>query len=287
MDTNALKTFAVAARQQLLAEITVSLNGALSGQTAELPDSDWRKQPLKALEAAVASSGKQVVIERLAYVWFNRLIAFRFLDVRGFTPAGVVSPIQGQPQGQPEILTNAKQGYFDPEVFSGAARQGIQKRVAGLLDGSISPSDPFFQSTSLDGQNLAFVQLLEAYCQDWAKKLPGMFGEAASYSQLVVPATLLSPKSVMSQAVRVLTPQMCENVEVIGWLYQFYISERKDEVFAGFKKNHKAGAAEIPPATQLFTPDWIVRYLVENSLGRLWMLNHPDSVHAGNGEREG
>lgn len=277
MDTNALKTFAVAARQQLLAEITVSLNGALSGQTADLPELDWRKQPLKALEAAVASSGKQVVIERLAYVWFNRLIAFRFLDVRGFTPAGVVSPIQGQPQGQPEILTNAKQGYFDPEVFSGAARQGIQKRVAGLLDGSISPSDPFFQSTSLDGQNLAFVQLLEAYCQDWAKKLPGMFGEAASYSQLVVPATLLSPKSVMSQAVRVLTPQMCENVEVIGWLYQFYISERKDEVFAGFKKNHKAGAAEIPPATQLFTPDWIVRYLVENSLGRLWMLNHPDS----------
>lgn len=277
MDTNALKTFAAAARQQLLAEITVSLNGALSGQTAELPDSDWRKQPLKALEAAVASSGKQVVIERLAYVWFNRLIAFRFLDVRGFTPAGVVSPIQGQPQGQPEILTNAKQGYFDPEVFSGAARQGIQKRVAGLLAGSISPSDPFFQSTSLDGQNLAFVQLLEAYCQDWAKKLPGMFEEAASYSQLVVPATLLSPKSVMSQAVRVLTPQMCENVEVIGWLYQFYISERKDEVFAGFKKNQKAGAAEIPPATQLFTPDWIVRYLVENSLGRLWMLNHPDS----------
>ena len=277
MDTNALKTFAVAARQQLLAEITVSLNGALSGQTAELPDSDWRKQPLKALEAAVASDGKSAVIERLAYVWFNRLIAFRFLDVRGFTPAGVVSPIQGQPQGQPEILTNAKQGYFDPEVFSGVARQGIQKRVAGLLDGSISPSDPFFRAAALDGQNLAFVQLLEAYCQDWAKKLPGMFGEAASYSQLVVPATLLSPKSVMSQAVRVLTPQMCENVEVIGWLYQFYISERKDEVYAGFKKNQKAGAAEIPPATQLFTPDWIVRYLVENALGRLWMLNHPDS----------
>ena len=80
-----------------------------------------------------------------------------------------------------------------------------------------------------------------------------------------------------SRAVKVLTTDVCQDVEVIGWLYQFYISERKDEVFAGFKKNKKAGADEIPAATQLFTPHWIVRYLVENSLGRLWMLNRPAS----------
>ncbi|MEK8225271.1 hypothetical protein NKG05_02745 [Oerskovia sp. M15] len=87
----------------------------------------------------------------------------------------------------------------------------------------------------------------------------------------------LADTSVRAQVVEILTRAACEDVEVIGWLYQFYISERKDEVFAGFKKNQKAGAAEIPAATQLFTPDWIVRYLVENSLGRLWMLNHPGS----------
>ncbi len=92
-----------------------------------------------------------------------------------------------------------------------------------------------------------------------------------------MPANLLADDSVLNRAVNVLTAEVCADVEVIGWLYQFYISERKDEVFAGFKKNKKAGAAEIPAATQLFTPHWIVRYLVENSLGRLWMLNHPDS----------
>lgn len=88
---------------------------------------------------------------------------------------------------------------------------------------------------------------------------------------------MLADNSVPSRALKVLTKDVCQDVEVIGWLYQFYISERKDEVFAGFKKNNKAGADEIPAATQLFTPHWIVRYLVENSLGRLWMLNRPAS----------
>jgi hypothetical protein len=94
---------------------------------------------------------------------------------------------------------------------------------------------------------------------------------------LLIPANLLADGSVLNRALPVLTAVVCQDVEVIGWLYQFYISERKDEVFAGFKKNQRAGASEIPAATQLFTPHWIVRYLVENSLGRLWMLNRPNS----------
>jgi hypothetical protein len=107
--------------------------------------------------------------------------------------------------------------------------------------------------------------------------MPFMFEREGDYTELLIPANLLAADSVLSRSVQVLTEDVCQDVEVIGWLYQFYISERKDEVFAGFKKNQKAGADEIPAATQLFTPHWIVRYLVENSLGRLWMLNRPSS----------
>ena len=107
--------------------------------------------------------------------------------------------------------------------------------------------------------------------------MPFMFEREGDYTELLIPANLLAEDSVLSRSVTVLTEDVCQDVEVIGWLYQFYISERKDEVFAGFKKNKKAGADEIPAATQLFTPHWIVRYLVENSLGRLWMLNRPSS----------
>ena len=107
--------------------------------------------------------------------------------------------------------------------------------------------------------------------------MPFMFEREGDFTELLIPANLLADDSVLSRAVKVLTTDVCQDVEVIGWLYQFYISERKDEVFAGFKKNKKAGADEIPAATQLFTPHWIVRYLVENSLGRLWMLNRPSS----------
>ena len=107
--------------------------------------------------------------------------------------------------------------------------------------------------------------------------MPFMFEREGDFTELLIPANLLADDSVLNRAVKVLTEDVCQDVEVIGWLYQFYISERKDEVFAGFKKNKKAGADEIPAATQLFTPHWIVRYLVENSLGRLWMLNRPSS----------
>ena len=107
--------------------------------------------------------------------------------------------------------------------------------------------------------------------------MPFMFEREGDFTELLIPANLLADDSVLNRSVKVLTEDVCQDVEVIGWLYQFYISERKDEVFAGFKKNKKAGADEIPAATQLFTPHWIVRYLVENSLGRLWMLNRPSS----------
>ncbi len=113
--------------------------------------------------------------------------------------------------------------------------------------------------------------------------MPFMFEKIADYTELLIPDDLLSDNSILAYTREALLPINCspkhtdESVEVIGWLYQFYISEKKDDVFAALKKGKKITPENIPAATQLFTPHWIVRYLVENSLGRLWMLNHPDS----------
>ena len=187
------------------------------------------------------------------------------MDANGYTGIGVVSPQAGVEVGQPEILAEAKRGVIDTEVVSQTSRT----TVAGLLDGTRASGDP---------QGEAYALLLADYCRHWNRAMPFMFEREGDYTELLIPANLLADDSVLNRSVKVLTEDVCRDVEVIGWLYQFYISERKDEVFAGFKKNKKAGADEIPAATQLFTPHWIVRYLVENSLGRLWMLNRPSSA---------
>ena len=158
------------------------------------------------------------------------------------------------------------------------ANDKAKERIEGLLSGSILADDP---------QGLAYGLLLQSECRFWNRNLPFMFEnvgkEAGRVDELLMPADLLAEGSVLRNAVEIMTPEDCGvddpsgNVEIIGWLYQYYISERKNEVMDGFKKNHKAGAEEIPAATQLFTPDWIVRYLVQNTVGRLWMQSHPDS----------
>lgn len=261
MDTAALKSFATKARTDLMKGVAARLDVVLatgSNARAEQPGS------IAALERVVEQTSRDAVVERVAYTWFNRIIALRFMDAKGYTGVGVVSPEAGKSTGQPQVLSEAKGGDFDSEVVS----QKSQAEVTALLGPGAHGADP---------QGAAYGLLLEAYCRFWNKSMPFMFEREGDYTELLIPSGLLSSESVRGRAVAVLTEEVCDDVEVIGWLYQFYISERKDEVFDGFKKNKKAGAAEIPAATQLFTPHWIVRYLVENSLGRLWLLNHPNS----------
>ncbi len=266
MDTSPLKTFATAARVQLLREVSARLSVVLATSSiarVEAPSA------VNALERAVAAQGggdvgQKAVIDQVAYMWFNRIISLRFMDANGYTGIGVVSPDESFPNAQPEILTQAKLGQIDSDVLDAK----LLSRVTGLLNGTIR---------SEDSQNEAYGILLMAYCRHWNRYMPFMFEKEGDFTELLIPANLLSDESVMAKALQTLTSDVCNDVEVIGWLYQFYIAERKDEVFFGFKNNKKAGPAEIPAATQLFTPDWIVRYLVENSLGRLWLLNHPDS----------
>ena len=230
-------------------------------------------------QAGGGVEGRRHVVERYAYRWFNRIIAFRYMDVHGFTGTPVVSPAGlTSTNGLPEVLAAAKRGEYDSRVFSLRVNDKAKERIEGLLSGSIMTDDP---------QGLAYGLLLQSECRFWNRNLPFMFEnvgkEAGRVDELLMPADLLAEGSVLRNAVEAMTPEDCGvddpsgNVEIIGWLYQYYISERKNEVMDGFKKNHKAGADEIPAATQLFTPDWIVRYLVQNTVGRLWVQSHPDS----------
>lgn len=259
MDTSKLKKFAQAARQELLEQVGSKLTFVLK------PESPARRESAKVvneLEKALSELGKEALIDQVAYTWFNRFCALRFLDVNGYNRVGVVSPAEGQVQ--PEILAEAKSGVIDDEQINA---QTIEK-IRGLLNGSIP---------SPDAQSEAYRLLIVGSCNALYDRMPYLFERIADFTELLMPDDLLSDNSILTKMREVMTPESCTDVEIIGWLYQFYISEKKDEVFAGLKKNQKITAENIPAATQLFTPHWIVRYLVENSLGRLWMLNRPNS----------
>lgn len=269
METAPLKPFATSARTELIREVTARIKSVLAQSSPERVE---QPRTVAALQRAIAAAGggdkgKAHVADKVAYTWFNRIVALRFMDANGYTGIGVVSPAADQ-VGQPEVLAAAKRGQVDAGIVS---QHSNLATITGLLNGTRQPRQ------GVDAQAEAYAILLADYCRFWNKAMPFMFEREGDFTELLIPANLLAEDSVLNRAVKILTTDVCQDVEVIGWLYQFYIAERKDEVFAGFKKNKKAGAEEIPAATQLFTPHWIVRYLVENSLGRLWMLNRPDS----------
>ncbi|MGK7914225.1 MAG: hypothetical protein AB4038_01560, partial [Prochloraceae cyanobacterium] len=259
MDSTNLKKFAQNARRSLIEQVTSKLNLVLDENSAAR-----RQYPhaVAQLEKEIATLSKERVIEKVAYTWFNRFCALRFMDANRYTKIGVVSAAVGR--SQPEILAEAKMGHIEDKMVP-AKTQG---EIATLLSGETPSPDP---------QGEAYRLLLVAVCNFYHRAMPYLFERIADYVELLIPDDLLSPDSILNATREAMTSEACQNVEVIGWLYQFYISEKKDKVFAGLKKKQKITTENIPAATQLFTPHWIVRYLVENSLGRLWMLNHPGS----------
>lgn len=259
MDTASLKRFAQQARKDLIEQVSTKLRFVLAEDSLARRES---ASSVAKIEEIIQSHGEQYLIERVAYIWFNRFSALRFMDVNHYTRIGVVSPAEGQTQ--PEILAEAKMGHIDDaEVPS-----DIRAQVLDLLNNRAPSADP---------QTEAYRLLLVATCNHWFSIMPFLFQRIDDYTQLLMPDNLLSSSSILVEMRKVMTAEVCQDVEVIGWLYQFYISDKKDDVFAGLKKNKKVTPENIPAATQLFTPHWIVRYLVENSLGRLWLLNNPDS----------
>ncbi len=245
MDTSKLKKFAQFARRTLREQISAKLTLVrASGSTARREHAE----AVNRLEEAIKQTGEEQVIERVAYTWFNRFCALRFMDVNRYTRIGVVSPAEGQ--FQPEILAEAKMGHIDEDMVPSKTRQ----QIADLLAGKAPSQDP---------QGEAYRLLVVAACNAWHQSMPFLFERINDYTELLMPDDLLSGSAILAYTREAMTPDACADVEVIGWLYQFYISEKKDAVFEGLKKNLKIAPENIPAATQLFTPHWIVRYLVD------------------------
>jgi hypothetical protein len=259
MNTRPLDKFARSARRQLHEQVAARLERVLRTDSAELRE---HAPALQKLKDEIKATSQAAVVERVAYTWFNRFCALRFMDVNHYTRIGIVSPVDGQ--FQPEILAEAKMGHVDEELVPDKRR----RQILDLLGGSAPSRDP---------QGEAYRLLVVAACNSYHRAMPYLFESIADYTELLMPDDLLSGNSILAYTREALTPDACQDVEVIGWLYQFYIAEKKDEVFAALKQGSKISEQDIPSVTQLFTPDWIVRFLVDNSLGRLWMLSRPQS----------
>ena len=262
MDTKELERFCPWARQELvdavrrgMVQLGVDEAGraqwpagseAMAGRALSPEERDRRDR----LMAAAAAAGDDAFAEREAYSWFNRLMALRYMELHGLLPWG----------GR---ALSAADGSFAPELAT---------RAADLPLSSLDRAAYLDRAAESDDEG-AFHLALEAACAELAPALPGVF-EGASCDLLPRGLLARGEHGVIRHLVEDVPEDSWEDVEALGWAYQFYNSERKADFF---KSRRKAAAEDIAPATQLFTPDWIVRYMVQNSLGRLWMLNNPDS----------
>lgn len=256
MNTNQLKKFAQDARRKLLEQVGAKLAFVLTTDSAELRE---KTEQVKQLREELNRTTKEQLIEKVAYTWFNRLMALRFMDANDYQPLGirVITPKDGYTT--PELLDEAKRGTIPEEL------KLKRQKVYDLLDARIPSTNPL---------NEAYKELLIAACNHLNTTFSFLFEKINDYTELLLPDDLTSDFSIVTD-IRVGMPiEDCKNVEIIGWLYQFYISEKKDEVFASKSKVKKE---DIPAATQLFTPRWIVEYIVQNTLGKLWLQNRPKS----------
>lgn len=264
MDKNAIKKYAVWARRELISR--VSQRAALY----EITDKDYgdasadsvlgrvmsaeEKHQRQALIAQIREKGYEQVMEEIAYTWFNRFIALRFMEVNGYLPSRVRVFTDDENNFKPQILTEA-----------------INMELDGL------DMEKVYALKNANDDDALFKYMLIVQCNALSSILPGMFQRISDYTELLFPDNLLREGSVIEQMISMIPEEDWKDaVQIIGWLYQYYNSEKKDDVFAALKKNVKITKENIPAATQLFTPDWIVRYMVENSLGRLWVEGHPN-----------
>ena len=264
MNKNAIKKFATEARRELISRVGQrALKYGISDQEVGNPNDDsvgghllssTEKKQRAALIAQIKEKGYEQVMEEVAYTWFNRFSALRFMEVNGYLPTRV------------RVFTD-ENNAFKPQILT----EAIHMELDGL------DMEKVYAYKEANDNDELYKYLLITQCNALNSVLPGMFQKIADYTELLFPDNLLREGSVVQQMIE-LIPQddWKDAVQIIGWLYQYYNSEKKDEVFAALKKNVKITKENIPAATQLFTPDWIVRYMVENSLGRLWVEGHPN-----------
>ena len=264
MNKNAIKKFATEARRELISRVSQrALKYGISEKESGNPNDDsvnghllssTEKKQRAALIEQIQEKGYEQVMEEVAYTWFNRFSALRFMEVNAYLPSRV------------RVFTD-EDNAFKPQILT----EAIHLELDGL-----DMEKVYAYKDANDSEEL-YKYLLITQCNALNSVLPGMFQKIADYTELLFPDNLLREGSVIQLMIELIPEDdWKDQVQIIGWLYQYYNSEKKDDVFAALKKNVKITKENIPAATQLFTPDWIVRYMVENSLGRLWLEGHPD-----------
>ena len=264
MNKNAIQRYAVWARTEMIAQVSqrayqyeitpegygdidaVSISGRL------LSDSELKQR--QGVIRQIQAKGYTQAMEEVAYTWFNRFIALRFMEVNNYLPTHI------------RVFTDSS-GAFKPEILTQALHLDLPNldmdKVAHLIEEN--------QTEDL------YRYLLLTQCNALNSALPRMFESLGGYTELLLPNNILRQDGVIGRMISDIPEEdWTDQVQIIGWLYQYYNAELKDETFALLKKNVKVTKERIPSATQLFTPDWIVRYMVENSLGRLWIEGHSD-----------
>ena len=256
MNTNSLKKFAQQTRRKLMEQVSAKLEYVLNTDSPELREKSEQVQKLKEI---LTKSSKEEVIDRVSYTWFNRFMALRFMDVNDYQPIGVkiLTPKDGFTL--PEILDEVKRGQIHSDLNLN------RQKVYDLIDGKIP---------SKDSQNEAYKELLIASCNHLSSVFPFLFERINDYTELLLPDDLTSELSIIQDVRDGMTVEDCQEVEIIGWLYQFYISEKNVELISS-KKVYKKD--ELAPASQLFTPKWIVQYMVDNTLGQVWSEINPNA----------
>ena len=265
MDKNVIKKYAIWARRELIERVAQKaqrygidrdsiIDASADSVNGILLSTDEKKQRATLIKH-INEKGYEEVMEEAAYIWFNRFIALRFMEVNGYMPTHIRVFTDENNEFKPQILTEA-----------------INLDLDGL------DMEKVYEFKDNNKSEELFKYLVITQCNALSSILPGMFEKISDYTELLFPDNLLREGSVIEQMITLIPEEdWMDQVQIIGWLYQYYNSEKKDEVFAALKKNVKITKENIPAATQLFTPDWIVRYMVENSLGRLWLEGHPDA----------
>ncbi|MEG1396834.1 MAG: restriction endonuclease, partial [Oscillospiraceae bacterium] len=277
MNKTAIKNFAVSARRKLIAmaadkagrigitATTIAEPSSSGSQFAIFPTGFGTQTRLDgdavgqraSLVSHVKSDGYDTVMEEVAYTWFNRMIAVRFMEVNDYLPTRV------------RVLSSETPGKFEPDLVTQAPNVDLGFSEAEKEEIYALKDDP-------EKSGDLFRTLFIRQCNALGAILPELFEKTADYTELLLDLSWDKPDGVIRDLLSIDEADFREAVEIVGWLYQYYNTEPKDETFALLKKNVKITKERIPSATQLFTPDWIVRYMVENSLGRFWLEGHPD-----------
>lgn len=265
MNKNAIQKFAIWARNELITQVSQrayqygidefgfgdASADTLNGRLLTAEEKSQRQELIKHIK----EKGYQQVMEEVAYTWFNRFIALRFMEVNNYLPSHI------------RVFSDAF-GAFKPEILNDV----LHLDLPGLDSGKVAE---YIESNDTEA---LYRYLLLTQCNALNSALPVMFERMGGYTEMLLPNNILRQDSVLGHMVSDIPEEDWQDaVQIIGWLYQYYNTELKDDTFAQLKKNVKITKERIPAATQLFTPDWIVRYMVENSLGRLWLEGHPNA----------